>query len=185
MVTLYCDTKTLERTYTFDWPCRNVRTRERGVTSLSKIRFSSVARRRFEGQARRPTADGNEDAGSCNLGFHPSSQRTRRPLSCLLYTDRLHFAICLSKPLQKFISVLGPSSSKHFRNPPSPSAAIFKPNTRVFHPARPEISPSWLHVRLMPPRGQLLLDFPRCRDVFLISRSERLKIPFSLGKVLF
>lgn len=99
--------------------------------AISRRRYITVENSFFERQpriARHPTADRNEDEKPRNLGFNPpppppsSLVRLR-----LVYTDGLRFAICLSKPFQKFISVVSLPRTASF----SPSVILEPNNIRV------------------------------------------------------
>lgn len=104
--------ETFRRNRTFDRACRMAGTKSRDETRRRYTTVENLFSERGASPrvARHPTEDGNEDAGSCDLGFNlllPPPLLFSYPSLCLSYTDRLHLAICLSKPFQKFISVVG------------------------------------------------------------------------------
>lgn len=134
-----------------EWRERNRRTRRDDVIQQWKICFPSVARH--------PTEDGNEDAGSCDLGFN-SLPPLLIPFSVSVVHRQTTSRNLLKQTFPEIHIRRRSSSSRHPRTSAAPPSVILEPNIRVFHPPTGRNLAILATCPAYTPQGQLLLDFP-------------------------
>lgn len=120
--------------------------------------------------ARHPTEDGNEDAGSCDLGFNPLPP-VLIPSSVSVVHRQTTSRNLLKQTFPEIHIRRRSSSSRHPWTSAAPPSVILEPNIRVFHPPTGQNLAMLATCPAYTAQGQLLLDFPSWSR-FLISRLD-------------
>ena len=173
--------ETFRRNRTFDRPCRMAGTKSpdetrRRYTTVENLFSERGASPRV---ARHPTEDGNEDAGSCDLGFNPLPPLLI-PFSVSVVHRQTTSRNLLKQTFPEIHIRRRSSSSRHPWTSAAPPSVILEPNIRVLHPPTGQKSrhPRYLSSLYTP--GPITFGFSKLKPLFNLSFG----FPFSIAWLL-
>lgn len=176
--------ETFRRNRTFDRACRMAGTKSRDETRRRYTTVENLFSERGASPrvARHPTEDGNEDAGSCDLGFNlllPPSP-VLIPFSVSVVHRQTTSRNLLKQTFPEIHIRRWSSSSRHPWTSAAPPFVILEPNIRVLHPPTGQKSrhPRYLSSLYTP--GPITFGFSKLRPLFNLSFG----FPFSIARLL-